>query len=96
MLAKFFKYAFIGGFTIGIAVGLSMDLMLGQSLGGSWKQAVSADIERYFGAQYATNNLYVYAGIVVSILIIGILGGFVTGLLTMPLAMLYCFLMQKK
>ncbi len=74
-----FKIGFWGGFILGIFVCLSMDLMLGGSLGGGWGEAVSNDLYRIMGVRYPTSHPVVIFGVAAVISLVGLIGGMMGG-----------------
>lgn len=65
----------IGAMT-GILIALSMDLLLGDSLGGGWKEAMAKDLNRLFKTALPPDHVVVYLGVFVVISIIGLFGAF--------------------
>lgn len=59
---------------MGIAVALSLDLMTGGSLGGSWHEAVRQDIGLMLGSGWASKEWFISLGVVIVIGGIGITG----------------------
>lgn len=67
--------AVIGGI-LGVGIALTMDMLLGSGLGGSWKEAVASDLNRLFSTSFTPDSLVVYAGVV---LVVGFIGAFGAG-----------------
>lgn len=72
-MKKAFYIGLILGGILGVVVALSMDILLGQSLGGGWREAVANDLNRMFDAHLSQNNVFVILG---TILVIAMIGGF--------------------
>lgn len=70
-MKKIFYGGFSAGFVLGIAVALSMDLLLGKTLGSGWSEAVANDLNRVFKSSYPTDHPLV---IILSFGVIGIVG----------------------
>ena len=64
----------IFGAVIGIGVTLSIDFMMGDSLGGGWYESVKHDMNLLFGPDWAGKDWAVYSGIVIVVIGIGIIG----------------------
>ncbi len=62
------------GVVVAIAVSLSLDLMMGDGPGGSWREAVRHDIGLMFGSGWASKQWFISLGVVIVIGGIGIIG----------------------
>ncbi len=88
MRRAFYIGAILGGI-LGIAVALSMDLLLGKSLGGGWGEAVANDLNNLFKANLSPNSLIVIIGVIVVVGIIGAFGSFIGGVFSVMVARLF-------
>lgn len=70
----------IFGAVTGLAVSLSIDFMVGDSLGGGWYESVKHDINLWFGPVWAAKDLVIYLCIVILIGGIGIIGALIGAL----------------
>ncbi|KAF0179416.1 MAG: hypothetical protein FD164_2052 [Nitrospirae bacterium] len=62
-----------GGF-VGMGIGLGMDLLLGEAVGSSWREAVARDLSAVLNAQIAADSALAAAGAGVAILSITAIG----------------------
>ncbi len=90
-----FKIGFWGGFILGVVVCLSMDIMLGGSLGGGWGEAVSNDLYRIIGVRYATSHPVVILGVIAVISLVGLIGGLMGGLFVSFTARLFATIQAR-
>ena len=67
----------IFGAVTGLAVSLSIDFMVGDSLGGGWYESVKHDINLWFGPGWAGKDWAIYLCIVILIGGIGIIGALI-------------------
>ena len=67
----------IFGAVTGLAVSLSIDFMVGDSLGGGWYESVKHDINLWFGQGWAGKDWVIYLCIVILIGGIGIIGALI-------------------
>lgn len=88
MRRAFYIGAILGGI-LGIAVALSMDLLLGKSLGGGWGEAVANDLNRMFKANLSPSSFIVIIGVIIVIGIIGAFGSFIGGAFSVMIARLF-------
>ena len=65
------------GAVTGLAVSLSIDFMMGDSLGGGWYESVSHDINLLLGPGWASKVWFIYLCIVILIVGIGIIGALI-------------------
>lgn len=72
-----------------------MDIILGDSLGGGWGEAVSNDIYRLFGVRYQTNDPVVFLGVVGVIASVGFIGGLMGGFFVSVVAKFYALVQAK-
>jgi hypothetical protein len=95
-MKRAFYIGVIFGGVLGIAVALSMDLLLGKSLGGGWSEAVANDLNRLFRSNLAPNSFIVIIGAIIAVGIIGAFGAFVGGIFSVTLARLFKVLTKEK
>ena len=95
-MKKAFYVGLILGGLLGVGVALSMDLLLGQSLGGGWADAVAKDLNRLFNADFQRNSFIVIIGVIFAIGIIGIIGAFLGGIASVMIARLFQVLTKEK
>jgi hypothetical protein len=95
MKRAFYIGVILGGI-LGVAVALSMDLLLGKSLGGGWSEAVANDLNRMFNAHLSPNNFTVIIGVIIVVAIIGAFGSFIGGIFSMMIARLFQVLTKER
>jgi len=95
-MKKVFYAGLIFGGIVGIIVALSMDYLLGKSLGGGWSEAVATDLNRLFNAGMSQQNIIVILGVLVVIGIIGAFGAFIGGVSFVFIASLFITLTKEK
>ncbi|MBZ0156126.1 MAG: hypothetical protein K8I29_07910 [Alphaproteobacteria bacterium] len=95
-MKKAFYIGVIAGGILGIVVSLSMDLLLGKTLGGGWSEAVAHDLNKLFNANLAPTNFIVLSGVVIVIGIIAAFGAFIGGIFSMMIARLFSLLTREK
>jgi len=78
MKKVFYLGMIIGGIT-GIIIALSMDAILGGSL-GSWREAVANDLRALFGINPGLNSPVVLIGVIVVIAFLGAFGAYKGGI----------------
>lgn len=88
MKRAFYIGVILGGI-LGVAVALSMDLILGKSLGGGWSEAVANDLNRLFKTDLSPNNFIVIIGVIIVVGIIGAFGAFIGGIFSVMIARLF-------
>lgn len=77
-------------------VSLSMDLLLGTSLGGGWKDAVAHDLSSLLGYAVNRESMIVLLGVIVVIGIISAFGALIGGIFGVFVARLLSFLTKVK
>ncbi len=95
-MKKAFYIGLIAGGLLGIIVALSMDILLGKSLGGGWSEAVAHDLNALLKTSLPQTHPLVLAGVV---LVIGIIGGFgaiVGGIFGVMIGRLFMMLTKEK
>ena len=78
MKKAFYVGAIFGG-VLGIVVALSMDILLGQSIGGGWSEAVAHDLNYLFKTNLSNHHFIVILGVLVVISFIGLFGSVIGG-----------------
>lgn len=91
-MKKAFYIGIVAGGLLGIIVALSMDVLLGKSLGGGWSEAVANDMNRMFGSSLPQTHFLVIAGVAVVIGIIGAFGAIMGGIFSVMIARLFSML----
>lgn len=81
---------------MGLIVSLSMDLLLGSSLGGGWKDAVAHDLSSLLGYAVNRESLLVLMGVVIVIGFISAFGSLIGGIFGVFVARLLSFLTRSK
>lgn len=87
--------AAIGGM-LGVAVALTMDLVLGQSPGGGWSDAVAHDLNRLFDANFAPHHFLVIIGVVLVVCFMGVFGALACGTFTVLIFKFFEVLTREK
>lgn len=95
MKKAFYVGAIIGGL-FGIIIALSMDLVLGETLGGGWRKAVANDLNKLFNSNLSENNIIVLIGVVISIGIIGLFGSIIGGIFSVMIARIFFILSRGR
>ncbi|MBI5075505.1 MAG: hypothetical protein HZB62_10140 [Nitrospirae bacterium] len=95
-MKKIFYIGLVVGGILGIVIALSMDLVIGKSLGGGWSEAVANDINNLFHANLPQNHIVVIAGVIVVLGIIGAFGAFIGGVSFIMVARLIMSLAKEK
>ncbi len=93
------KGFFIGaacGAVLGVIISLSMDLVLGDALGGGWREAVAHDLGALFGTAFGNNSFIVLLGVVTIVGFIAAFGALVGGIFGVMLARLFSFLTKEQ
>jgi hypothetical protein len=93
---KAFYIGLIFGGILGVAVALSMDILLGQSLGGGWREAVANDLNNLFGANLSQNSFIVITGVIVVVGIIGAFGALIGGICFVMIAHFFAMMTKEK
>ena len=95
MKRAFYTGLIVGGI-LGIVVALSMDLLLGKSLGGGWTEAVANDLNKLFSSSFSQNHIIVLAGVALVIGIISAFGALLGGISFVMIAHLFQMLTKEK
>lgn len=95
MKKGFFIGALCGG-VLGIIVCLSMDLVLGDALGGGWREAVAHDLGAVFGRTFDNNSFFVLSGVIMVIGFVAAFGAVVGGIFGVMVARLFSFLTKEE
>ena len=94
MKKAFYVGAVVGGI-LGVIVALSMDMLLGESIGGGWSNAVAHDLNQLFKSDLSSNHVIVIAGVIVVVGLIGLFGSFVGGVFFVMAARLFKMLTKE-
>ncbi len=81
---------------MGLIVSLSMDLLLGTSLGGGWKDAVAHDLSLLLGSTINRESFIVILGVVVVIGFISAFGALIGGIFGVFVGRLLSFLTKGR
>jgi hypothetical protein len=95
VIKKAFYIGVILGGALGIAIALSMDIILGKVLGSGWREAVANDLNRIFQAGFSENHFIVIIGTIIVIGIIGVFGAFIGGIFSVMIARLFEMLTKE-
>ncbi len=95
MKKGFFIGAFCGG-ALGVIISFSMDLVLGDALGGGWREAVAHDLGALFGTTFGNNSFIVLLGVVAIVGFIASFGALVGGIFGVMIARLFSFLTKEQ
>lgn len=95
MKKGFFIGAVCGG-VLGVIICLSMDLVLGEALGGGWREAVAHDLGAIFGSTFDRNSFVVLFGVVVVIGFVAAFGALVGGVFGVMVTRLLSFLTKEE
>lgn len=94
-MKRAFYIGLVLGCILGIAVALSMDILLGKSLGGGWSEAVANDLNHLFNTNLPQNHFIVIAGVVFVIGIIGAFGALIGGVFLVMIAHIFATLTKE-
>ena len=94
MKKAFYVGAVVGGI-LGVIVALSMDMLLGESIGGGWSNAVAHDLNQLFKSDLSNNHVIVIAGVIVVVGLIGLFGSFVGGVFFVMASRLFKMLTKE-
>ncbi|TAL23479.1 MAG: hypothetical protein EPN94_09425 [Nitrospirae bacterium] len=95
-MKKAFYFGLVLGCILGIAVALSMDILLGKSLGGGWSEAVANDMNHLFGSHLPQDHFIVIGGVIFIIGIIGSFGALIGGIFLVMIAHLFKMLTKEE
>ncbi len=95
-MKKAFYIGAVAGGLLGIIISLSMDLLLGQALGGGWSEAVAHDLNNLFRTNLPQTHVLVILGVIVVIGIIAAFGAFIGGVFSIMIARLFITLTKEK
>jgi hypothetical protein len=70
---KFLLFGAIFGALVSVAISLLMDVLLADTLQGTWRDAIAKDVNTFFHAGVTSHSLVVYA---LFIVVLGILAAF--------------------
>jgi hypothetical protein len=91
----FFIGAVCGG-VLGVIICLSMDLVLGEALGGGWREAVAHDLGAIFGSTFDRNSFAVLFGVFVVIGFVAAFGALIGGVFGVMVTRLLSFLTKEE
>jgi hypothetical protein len=95
-MKKAFYIGAVAGGLLGIIISLSMDLLLGKTLGGGWSEAVAHDLNSLFKTNLPQDHLIVILGVIVVIGIIASFGSFIGGVCSVMISRLLLMLTKEK
>ncbi len=81
---------------LGVIISLSMDLILGDALGGGWREAVAHDLGALFGRPFGPNSFPVITGVVLVIGFIAVFGALAGGIFGVMVTRLFSFLTKDQ
>lgn len=94
MKRGFYIGAIFGGL-LGIVISFSMDLVLGDVLGGGWREAVAHDLGALTGRAFGNNSFFVIVGVVLIVSFIAAFGAITGGMFGVMLSRLLSFLTKE-
>jgi hypothetical protein len=95
-MRKAFYIGAAAGGLLGIIISLSMDLLLGNTVGAGWSEAVAHDLNNLFGSHLSQGNVIVILGVTVIIGIIALFGAFVGGVFSLMISRIFVMLTKEK
>jgi hypothetical protein len=95
-LKKGFYIGAIFGGLLGVIISFSMDLVLGDVLGGGWREAVAHDLGALTGRAFGNNSFFVIVGVVLIVGFIAAFGAIVGGMFGVMLSRLLSFLTKEQ
>ncbi len=95
-MKKAFYIGAVAGGLLGIVISLSMDLLLGNALGGGWSEAVAHDLNNLFRTNLPQTHVLVILGVFVVISIIAAFGSFIGGVFSVMIARLFIMLTKER
>ncbi len=95
MKRGFYIGAIFGGL-LGVIISLSMDLILGDALGGGWRDAVAHDLGALTGVAFGKNSLIVIFGVVLIIGFVAAFGAAIGGIFGVMVSRLLSFLTKEQ
>jgi cell division protein FtsX len=95
-MKKAFYIGAVAGGLLGIIISLSMDLLLGNTLGGGWSEAVAHDMNNIFRTNLPQNHVVVILGVVVVIGIIASIGSFIGGVFSVMITRIFLMLTKDR
>lgn len=95
MKRGFYIGAIFGGL-LGLVISLSMDLILGNALGGGWREAVAHDLGSLTGRTFGQNSFFVWIGVLIIIGFISAFGAFIGGVFGVMITRLFSFLIKEQ
>ena len=95
MKKAFYIGAAVGGI-LGVIISLSMDLLLGNAIGGGWSEAVAHDLNYLFKMNLPDNHVLVILGVFIVIGIIVAFGSLMGGAFVVMISRLFSMLTQEK
>ncbi len=95
MKRGFYIGAIFGGL-LGLVISLSMDLILGNALGGGWREAVAHDLGALTGRTFGENSFLVWVGAALIVGFIAAFGAFIGGVFGVMVSRLFSFLIKEQ
>ncbi|HHN65302.1 MAG TPA: hypothetical protein ENK09_08080 [Nitrospirae bacterium] len=74
--------SFIGGL-ISVAIALLMDLLFSDALQGTWRDAITHDLNRYFSLHTTPDSFIVYVVFILILAVLFVIGAFFGSIFTM-------------
>jgi hypothetical protein len=95
-MKKAFYIGAVAGGLLGIIISLSMDLLLGNALGGGWSEAVAHDLNNLFNTNLPQTHVFVILGVLVVISIIAAFGSLIGGVFSVMVTHLFIMLTKEE
>ncbi len=95
MKRGFYIGAIFGGL-LGLVISLSMDIILGNALGGGWREAVAHDLGALTGKTFGENSFLVWVGTALIVGFISVFGAFIGGVFGVMVTRLFSFLIKEQ
>ena len=95
-MKKAFYIGAAAGGILGAVIALSMDFLLGNTVGGSWSEAVAHDLNYYFKVNLHENHVLVILGVFIVIGIIVAFGSLIGGAFSVMVTRLFNMLTKEE
>lgn len=98
-MKKAFKYGAIFGGILGLALAVSMDLIMGGTIGfgsGGWSSAVANDLNLLFGSGFESTDFIVIVCVFIAIGLMTLISAVLGGIFSSLMAGFFDFMTRKK